>query len=94
MLGAQMKDGFATAGLWRQEDYKNLEEKMSAEMEEGFKNEENARNLVQHVLAVMKDEIKNLKHGQWQSRLQRGQHKSGSRILCFRQAAATHFSLE
>ena len=31
--------------------------------EEGFKNEENARQLVQKELAVMKDEIKNLKVG-------------------------------
>ena len=29
-------------------------------MEDGFKNEENARQLVQKVPAVMKDEIKNL----------------------------------
>ena len=56
-----MQDGFATEGLRRQEEYKNLEEKMSAKMAEGFKNEENARKLVQNELAVMKDDIKDLK---------------------------------
>ena len=30
MLGAPMKDGFATEGLWKHEDYKKLYEKMSA----------------------------------------------------------------
>ena len=36
---------------------------MMIKMEHGFKNEENARQLVQKELAVMKDEIKNLKMG-------------------------------
>ena len=63
MLATQMKEGFKTARAWRKEEYKNLEEKMSARMEEGFKNEENARKLVQNELAVMKEEIKNLKMG-------------------------------
>ena len=56
-------------------DYGNMEETMSAKMEEGFrqqaqnermkglKNEENARQFVQRDLAVMKEEIKNLKMG-------------------------------
>ena len=34
-----------------------------AKMEAGFKNEENARQLVPNELAVMKAEIKNLKMG-------------------------------
>ena len=58
-----MKEGLPTEGLRRQEDYENLEERMSAQMEEGFKNEENARKLVRNELAVMKDEIKNLEMG-------------------------------
>ena len=63
MLGTQMREGLETEGARRKEDYKSLEEKMSARMGEGFKNEDNARKLVQNELAVMKDEIKNLKMG-------------------------------
>ena len=48
-----MKDGFATEGVWRKEDYESLEEKMSARMKEGLKNEENARKLVRNELAVI-----------------------------------------
>ena len=40
--------------------------KMMMKMEDGFKNEENARQLVQKELAVMKDELKNIKDGQRQ----------------------------
>ena len=54
-----MKEGFATERVRRKEDYQNLEEKTSARMEEGFKNEENARKLVQNELEVMNYEIKN-----------------------------------
>ena len=39
-----MQDGFAVEGLRRQGDYKNLEEKKSARMEKGFKNEQQARH--------------------------------------------------
>ena len=53
-------EGLATESAQRKKDYKNLEEKMSARMEEGVKNEESARKLVQNELAVMKDELKNL----------------------------------
>ena len=49
--------GFATEGVRRQEDYKNLEEKMSARMKEGFKIDENARKLVRNEVAIMKDEL-------------------------------------
>ena len=66
----KMNDGFKTEGIQRKKDYENLEEKMrmnfeveSAKMEAGFKNEENARQLVPNELAVMKAEIKNLKMG-------------------------------
>ena len=36
---------------------------MTKKMEEGFKNEENARQLIQWELAVVKDELKNVKMG-------------------------------
>ena len=36
---------------------------MIVKMEQGFKNEENARQLVQNEMAVMKEEIQNLKIG-------------------------------
>ena len=54
------------------EEHKNLEEKMIVKMEQGFKNEQNARQLVQSEIAQgiqerreceMKEEIKNLKMG-------------------------------
>ena len=52
-----MKECFATEGVRRKEDYKNLEEKMSARLEEVLKNEENARRLVQNELTVMKGAV-------------------------------------
>ena len=39
MLGTQMREGFETEGARRKEDYKSLEEKMSARIGEGFMNE-------------------------------------------------------
>ena len=69
-LEDNMNDGFKNEGIQRKKDYENLKKKKrnnfeteSAKMEEGFKNEENARQLVQHELALMKEEIKNLKMG-------------------------------
>ena len=41
--------------LWKQE-YENLEKKKTTNLEEGFKNEENARHVIQKELAVVKDE--------------------------------------
>ena len=46
-LGTRMKEGFETEGALRKEDYKSLEEKMSARMEEGFKNEQHAGQQIQ-----------------------------------------------
>ena len=43
-----MKEGFATEGAQRKKDYKNLEEKMSARTEEGFKNEQQAGQQIQN----------------------------------------------
>ena len=42
-----MKEGFKTEGIRRREDYKTLGAKMVVKMEQGFKNEQNARQLVQ-----------------------------------------------
>ena len=47
MLGTQMKEGFETERALRKEDYKNLEEKMSARMEEDFKHEQHAGQQIQ-----------------------------------------------
>ena len=44
-LGKQMQDGFATESLRRQEDYRNMEMTMTAKMEEGFRSEQQARQL-------------------------------------------------
>ena len=67
---------------------KNTQEsKIQREMVQGFKNEENARQLVQKELAVMKDE-------QWQHCVRRGQHRDGTGVWCLRSATATHISIE
>ena len=42
-LGKLMQDGCAAERVTRQEEYKNMEENMSAKMEEGFRNEQQAR---------------------------------------------------
>ena len=42
-MGKQMQDGFSAESCRRQEDYKNMEAAMTAKMDEGFKNEEKAR---------------------------------------------------
>ena len=39
----QMQDGFAAESLRRQEGYKNMEETMTAKMEEAFRSEQQAR---------------------------------------------------
>ena len=57
-LRVQVKDGFAIGGRKRHEDNIKLTEEMSARMDEGLRNEERARRLVQNVLPVMKEEIK------------------------------------
>ena len=46
-LGKQMQDGFATESCRRQEDYKKMEEAMTTKMEEGFRNEQQAREQAQ-----------------------------------------------
>ena len=51
------QEDFAEEGrLWKQE-YENLEKKKTTNLEEGFKNEENARQVIQKELAVVKDEL-------------------------------------
>ena len=59
MLGTQMREGFDTEGARREEDHKNLEEKMSARMEEGFKNEQQAR---QQIHSEIMQEFTNEEH--------------------------------
>ena len=54
-LETHMKEGFWKEGLQRKQEYESLEKKIMIKMEDGFKNEENARQLVQRELAVMKD---------------------------------------
>ena len=81
-LRVQVKDGFAIGGRKRHEDNIKLTEEMSARMDEGFRNEERARRLVQNVLPVMKEEIKNLEGSG--SALWRGKCKSSSGIWHFR----------
>ena len=58
-----MREGFEKEGRHRKQEYEDLEKKVMMEIEDGFKNEENARQRVQKELVVMKDEIKNLRMG-------------------------------
>ena len=46
-----MQAGVETEGTRRKEDDKNLQDKMVLKMEEGFKKEQQARQLVQHEIA-------------------------------------------
>ena len=46
-LENKVKEGFETEGIRRREDYKTLGAKMVVKMEQGFKNEQNARRLGQ-----------------------------------------------
>ena len=46
-MGEQLQDGFATDSCRRQEDYKKMEEAMTAKMEEGFRNVKQARQQTQ-----------------------------------------------
>ena len=56
-LGKQTQDGFATESCRRQEDYKKMEEAMTTKMEEGFRNEEQARQQIQkEIMAGLKNE--------------------------------------
>ena len=56
-LGKQMQDGFAAESCRRQEDYKKMEAAMTAKMDEGFKNEEKARQQTQkEIMAELKNE--------------------------------------
>ena len=56
-LGKQMQDGFAAESLRRQEDYRNMEKTMTAKMEEGFRSEQQARQLAQsEMMKGLKDE--------------------------------------
>ena len=41
-----MSEGLETEGARRKEHYKSLEEKMATRMEEGFKNEQHARQQI------------------------------------------------
>ena len=89
-----MREGLETEGARRKEDYKSLQEKMSARMGEGFKNEDNARKLLQNELAVMKDEIKNLKMGSGSTLSSEASTRVGLGSGTFAGPPATHFSLE
>ena len=56
-LGKQMQDGFATESCRSQEDYKKMEAAMTTKMEEGFRNEEQARQQAQkEIMAGLKNE--------------------------------------
>ena len=50
-LEHQMKEGFETKGIRWREDYKNLQEKKIVKMEQGFKNEQNATQLLRKEIA-------------------------------------------
>ena len=55
--GKQMQDGFGTDSCGRQEDCKNMEEAMTTMMEEGFRNEGQARKQTQkEMMAGLKNE--------------------------------------
>ena len=56
-MSAKMEEGFRSEQQARQQ--------AQNEIMKGLKNEENARQMVQKDLAVMKEEIKNLKNGTW-----------------------------
>ena len=56
-LDRQMQDGFAAENRRRQEDYTKMEEAMTAKMEEGLRNEQQARQQAQNdVMAGLKNE--------------------------------------
>ena len=56
-LGKQMQDGFAAERIRRKEDYKNMEEMMSAKMQEGFRSEQQARRQAQNeIMKGLKNE--------------------------------------
>ena len=56
-VGKQMQDGFATESCRRQEDYKKMEAAMTIKMDEGFKNEEKARQQTQkEIMAELENE--------------------------------------
>ena len=50
-------------GLKRHQENQKLNEEMCERMDEGFKNEESARKLVQHELAAMEEEMRQSKLG-------------------------------
>ena len=54
-LGEQMQDGFATESCRRQEDYIKMEEAMTTKMEEGFRNEQQAREQARKEIMVQID---------------------------------------
>ena len=58
----RMEGKISHAGLRRQEDNQKLKE-MCVRMDEGFKNEESVRKLVQNDLAAMKEEVRQVKLG-------------------------------
>ena len=56
-LGRHMQDGFAAERSRRQEDHSEMEQAMTAKMEEGFRNEEQAREQSQKdIMAGLKNE--------------------------------------
>ena len=65
-----VREGFETEGVRRKETYKNVEEKMAARMEEGFKKEQHTRQQIQ---SQMVQGFKNEEHARqlvqmnWQS---------------------------
>ena len=52
-LGKQMQEGFATESHRRQKDYRNMENTMTAKMEEGFRSEQLARQQAQNEIKQM-----------------------------------------
>ena len=56
-LGGQMQDGYAAESRRRQEDYNKMEEAGTAKMEEGFRNEQQARPQAQkQIMAGLENE--------------------------------------
>ena len=62
-LENQVREGFGREGRHRKQENEDLEKRMVMRMEDGLLNEECARQNFQKEMAVMKDEIKNLRVG-------------------------------
>ena len=79
---------------WKKVNEQHAGQQIQNEIVQGFKNEENARKLVQNELAVMKDELKDLKMGSFSAVCSEASTRVGLGSGIFAGHPATHFSLE